>query len=92
MNPIVVNAVAMREDASQYLIRYGIENDRFAQVLSSVTPRSVLLLGVARDETRKPAGAEPPYSLIAVIPLTASVDPDQTAATFEGNDLVLRPR
>jgi hypothetical protein len=90
MNPMVVNAVAIREDPSQYLIRYGIEKDRFAQVLSSVTPHSILLLGVARDETRKPAGTEPPYSLIAVIPLTASVDPDQTAATFEGNDLVLR--
>jgi hypothetical protein len=91
MNPIIVNTVAMSQDQSQYLIRYGIEKDRFAQVLSSVTPRSVLLLGVvAGDETRKPAGTEPPYCLIAVIPLTASVDPDQTAATFEGNDLVLR--
>ena len=90
MNPIAVNTVAIREDPSQYLIRYGIEKDRFAQVLSSVTSRSVLLFGVARDETRKRAGTEPPCCLIAVIPLTASVDPDQTAATFEGNDLVLR--
>jgi hypothetical protein len=91
MNPIVVNTVPIREHRSQYLIRYGIEKDRFAQVLSSVTSRSVLLLGVARDEkTRKAAGTEPPYCLIAVIPLTASVDPDQTAATFEGSDLVLR--
>ena len=90
MNPIVVNTVAIREDRSQYLIRYGIEKDRFAQVLSSVTSRSVLLLGVAGDDTRKPAGTEPPYCLIAVIPLIASVDPDQTAATFEGSDLVLR--
>jgi len=90
MNPIAGNTVAIREDPSQYLIRYGIEKDRFAQVLSSVTSRSVLLFGVARDETRKRAGTEPPCCLIAVIPLTASVDPDQTAATFEGNDLVLR--
>jgi hypothetical protein len=90
MNPIVVNTIAIREDLSQYLIRYGIEKDRFAQVLSSVTSRSVLLLGVAGDEPRTPAGTEPPYCLIAVIPLTASVDPDQTAATIEGNDLVLR--
>jgi hypothetical protein len=90
MNPIAVNTVAIREDPSQYLIRYGIEKDRFAQVLSSVTSRSVLLFGVARDETRKRAGTEPPCCLIAVIPLTASVDPDQTAATFEDNDLVLR--
>ena len=65
------------------MIRYGIEKDRFAQVLSSVTSRSVLLLG-------KTAGIEPSYCLIAVIPLTGSVDPDQTAATFEGGDLVLR--
>ena len=35
MNPIAVNTVAIREDPSQYLIRYGIEKDRFAQVLSS---------------------------------------------------------
>jgi hypothetical protein len=91
MNPIIVNTVAMSQDQSQYLIRYGIEKGRFAQVLSSVTSRSVLLLGVVTgDETRKPAGTEPPYCLIAVIPLTASVDPDQTAAIFEGNDLVLR--
>jgi len=90
MNPVVVNTVAISEDPSQYLIRYAIERDRFAHVLSSVTSRSVLLLGVARDETRKPVGTEPPYCRIAVIPLTASVDPDQTAATFEGNDLVLR--
>jgi hypothetical protein len=80
----------VKEDPSQYLIRYGIEKDRFAHILSSVTSRSVLLLGVARDETRKPAGTEAAYCLIAVIPLTASVDPDQTAATFEGSDLVLR--
>jgi len=90
MKPIVVNTVAIREDRSQYLIRYGIEKDRFAKVLSSVTSRSVLLLGVAGDETRKPAGTEPLYFPIALIPLSASVDPDQTAATFEGNDLVLR--
>ena len=79
MNPIIVNTVAMSQDQSQYLIRYGIEKDRFAQVLSSVTSRSVLLPSVAGDETRKPAGTEPPYCLIAVIPLSASVDPDQTA-------------
>ena len=90
MNPIAVNTIAIREDPSRYLIRYGIEKDRFAQVLSSVTSRSVLLFGVARDETRKRAGTEPPCCLIAVVPLTASVDPDQTAATFEGSDLVLR--
>src|SRR5947209_6713954 len=90
MSPIVVNVVAIREDPSQYLIRYGIEKDRFAQILSSVTSPAVLLLGVTGDETRKPVGIEPPYCLIALIPLTASVDPDQTAATFEGNDLVLR--
>jgi hypothetical protein len=90
MIPVVVNTVAISEDPSQYLIRYGIEKDRFANVLSSVTSRSVLLLGVGRDETREPAETEPPYGLIAVIPLTASVDPHQTAATFEGNNLVLR--
>src|SRR5437016_4345072 len=90
MNPIVANTVAITQDGSQYLIRYGIEKDRFAQVLSSVASRSVLLLGVARYETREPWGTEPPYCLIAVIPLTASVDPDQTTATFEGNDLVVR--
>jgi hypothetical protein len=85
-----MNTVAISEDPSRYLIRYGIEKDHFAQVLSSVTSRSVLLLGVAGDETRKPAGTEPPHCLIAVIPLTAPVDPDQTTVTFEGNDLVLR--
>ena len=90
MNPMVVNMVAIREDPCQYLIRYGIEKDRFAQVLSSVTSRSVLLLGVGGDGTRKPEGTVAPYRLIAVIPLTAFVDPDQTAATFEGSDLVLR--
>src|SRR5438045_8495486 len=90
MNPMIVNTVAMKEDQSQYLIRYGIEEDRFAQVLSSVTSRRVLLVGVAGDETRKPGGTGSRYSLIAVIPLSVSIDPDQTAATFEGNDLVLR--
>jgi len=83
MNQIVVNTVAIREDRSHYLVRYEIEKDRFSQVLSSVTSRSVLLLGIA-------AGTQASYCLIAVIPLTASVDPDQTAATFEGDDLVLR--
>jgi hypothetical protein len=58
MKPMVVNTVAIGEDRSQYLIRYGIEMDRFAKVLSSVTSRSVLLLGVAGDQTRKPAGTE----------------------------------
>jgi hypothetical protein len=33
---------------------------------------------------------EPRYCLIAVIPLTASVNPDQTPATFEAHELVLR--
>ena len=83
MNQIVVNTVAVREDRSHYLVRYGIEKDRFSQVLSSITSRSVLLVGVA-------AGSEARYCLIAEIPLTASVDPDQTSATFEGGDLVLR--
>jgi hypothetical protein len=90
MSPTVVNAVATLEDPSQYSIRYGIENDRFAHVFSSVSSRSVLLLGVARDETRRPAEAEPLYSLIAVITLPAPVDPGQTVVIFEGNDLVLR--
>jgi hypothetical protein len=90
MNPTVASTAAITEDRSEYLIRYGIEKDRFAQVLSSVASRSVLLLGVALDETREPSGTESPYCLIAVIPLTASVDPDQTTATFEGNDLVVR--
>jgi len=89
MNPTVVNTVTISEDPSQYLIRYRIERDRFAHVFSSVISRSVLLLGVARDGTGPPVGTEPRYYLIAVIPLTASVDPLQTAATFEGNDLVL---
>jgi hypothetical protein len=78
MNSLGANAVVIREDQSQYVIRYGIESGRFAQVLSSVTSVCVLLLGV------------PEYSLIAMIPLSAPVDPDQTTAAFEGNDLVLR--
>jgi hypothetical protein len=86
----MVDTVAILEDQSHYLVRYGIAKDRFSQVLSSVTSRSVLLLGIAVDETRKPAGTEAPYCLIAVIPLTAPVDPHQTAAAFEGDDLVLR--
>jgi hypothetical protein len=90
MNSIAASAVAIREDPYLYLIRYGIENDHFVQVLSSVTSRSVLLLGVPWKAIRKPGTTEPVYSLIAVIPLTASVDPDQTTASFEGSDLVLR--
>jgi hypothetical protein len=89
MNPAVVNEVTTREDASQFVIRYGIENDRYAQVFSSVSSCSVLLIGVASDELGKPS-PEPSYSLIAAIQLKAPVDPDQTSATFEGNDFVLR--
>ncbi len=77
----IVDAVAIREDRSHYLLRYGIEKDRFSQVLSSITSHSVL--GIA-------AGTEARYCLIAVIPLATAVDPEQTAATFEGDDLVLR--
>lgn len=90
MNPTVMSAVDIREDASEYVIRYGIENDRYAEVFSSVSSCSVLLLGVTWDGPGKGMEGEPPFSVIAVIPLTASVNPDQTAATFEGNDLVLR--
>lgn len=90
INPTAASAVVMREDALQYVIRYAIENDRYAEVFSSVSACSVLLLGVAGDDSRKPEGTGSPYSLIAVIPLAAAIDPDQTAATFEGNDLVLR--
>jgi hypothetical protein len=90
MNSTPLSAVVIRENPSQYLIRYGIEHDRFPQVLSSVTARSVLLLGVHWSEAQKAERCEPAYSLIAVIPLTASVDPDQTTVTFEGSDLVLR--
>jgi hypothetical protein len=78
MNSLGASAVAILEDPSQYVIRYGIESDPFARVLSSVTSGCVLLLGV------------PEYSLIAMIPLSAPVDPDRTTATFEGNELVLR--
>src|SRR5260370_42319436 len=90
MNPIAVNTVVIREDPSQYLIRYGIEKYRFAQVLSSVTSRSVLLFGVPRDETRKRAGTAPPCCIIAVIPLTASVGPAHAAADFEDTYRLLR--
>jgi hypothetical protein len=90
MSPTVVNTVAVREDRSQYVIRCDVEKDRFAQVLSSVTSRSVLLVGVVPDDTQKPAGTGPPYCLIAVVPLAAPVDPDQTTTTFDGDDLVLR--
>jgi len=90
MNSTIMNAVFIREDASQYVIRYGIESDRYAEVFASVSSRSVLLLGVAGDESGKPVGTQPPYSLIAMIPLRTPVDPDQTAATFDGDELVLR--
>jgi hypothetical protein len=88
MNSIVINTVAIREDSSHYLIRYQIENDRFAEVLSSVSSCSVLLLGL--KDARNSAASEPQYSLIAAIPLGASVDPGQTVATFDGKDLELR--
>jgi hypothetical protein len=65
MNSTIVNTVAIREDRSQFLIRYRIEKERFAQILSSVTSRSVLLLGAATDENRKPGGTESPHCLIA---------------------------
>jgi hypothetical protein len=90
MNSMVVNAVAIREDPSQYLIRYRIENGRFVEVLSSVTSCSVLLLGATWKEAQKSAAVQPQYSLIAAILLTAPVDPAQTTATCEGDDLVLR--
>ena len=90
MNPKAVNTVAIQEDPLYYSIRCGNENDRFAQILSSVMSHSVLLLGVAPDLHRRCAGTELPYSVIAVIPLAASVDPDQTVATLDGNDLLLR--
>ncbi|HWE50423.1 MAG TPA: hypothetical protein VG273_11560 [Bryobacteraceae bacterium] len=87
---IALSVIHIREDRSQFLIRYRIENDRFAQVLSSVTSRSVVLVGVPWQEAPKPGSTELEFSVIAMIPLTASVDTEQTAATFEGNDLVLR--
>ena len=84
------STVAISEDRSQFLIRYGIEKYRFAQVLSSVTSHSVLLLGVEGDENRKPAGTESLCWLIALIPLVEPVDPNRTSATFDGNELVLK--
>jgi hypothetical protein len=82
-----MNTVGIREDSSHYVIRYRMENNRFAEVLSSVSSCSILLLGL--KDARNSAASEPQYSLIAVIPLGASVDPGQTVATFDGKDLVL---
>jgi hypothetical protein len=84
------NPVHMREDESQFVIRYRVDNDRFAQVLSSVTSRSVALVGVPWQEVRAPGDTKLGYSLIGMMTLTASVDPEQTTATLAGNDLVLR--
>ena len=79
----------VRDHGSRLLIRYEIDNDRFAQVISSVTSRSVLLLGVPSEDRRDQPEAEAKYCVIAVVPLPASVDPLQTAAAFEGDNLVL---
>ena len=79
----------VKDHGSRLLIRYEIDNDRFAQVISSVTSRSVLLLGVASEGRRDQPEAAAKHCVIAVIPLPASVDPLQTAAAFEGDNLVL---
>jgi hypothetical protein len=88
--PVLANAPELWEYPSHFLIRYTLEKHRFAQVFSSVTPRSVLLFGVVADDAREAAGIERPDRLIALIRLSASVDPGRTIAEFEDEELVLR--
>lgn len=73
----------IEDEESRFLIRYQIDATRFAQVISSVTPRSVLLLGLGFGDTGK-------CVLIGLISLPSPVDPSETVASFEGDYLVLR--
>ena len=75
---------------SEFLIHYRIEKDRFRQIISSITAQSVMLIGISDHDNRNIGNAESRSYLIALMPLSEPVDPDQTAATLEGDDLVLR--
>ena len=73
--------ITLENYRSHFLILYGIEEGRFAEVISSVTAHSVMIFGIAEGES--------PWRLIALIPLSEPVDPDQTATTYEHNHMVL---
>ena len=73
--------ITLENYRSRFLILYGIEEGRFAEVISSVTAHSVMIFGIAEGGS--------PCRLIALIPLSEPVDPDQTATTYEHDHLVL---
>jgi hypothetical protein len=65
---------------SRFLVRYEINAPLFSQVISIVTKYSVLLIGFLQGE-----GVE----VLARISLPQAVDPDQTAARLDGDQLEL---
>ena len=65
---------------SHFLIRYQVNPALFVQVLSTVARDSVLLVGFSPV-----SGPE----LVALISLPEPVDPEQTSAALNGNELEL---
>jgi hypothetical protein len=88
-DPILANTAVLEEYRSRFLIR-ELDKDRFAQVISSVTLRSVLFFGVVSSENREATRTEAPVRLISMITLPVSVHnrctigpyPDPTGLTI----------
>lgn len=87
--PVCANTTLM-ECRSEFLIRCEIGKDRSAQVFSSVTAHSVIFFEIADYEDDELLASDSPCRLIAFIPLSEPVDPNQSVATLDGDDLVLR--
>jgi hypothetical protein len=79
----------IEDTESQLLIRYKIDPDRFRQVISSVTSRSVVFLGVAQNDLEVRPGDTFKCVLIGLVSLPAPVEPAKTVASLEGDYLVL---
>jgi hypothetical protein len=89
LDPILANTPVLEEYRSHFPIRCKLDIGRFAQVISSVTSRSVLFFGVVTNEIREATGTEAPVRMIAMITLPESVRTDQTVAVLEDEEVVL---
>jgi hypothetical protein len=88
-NQSLTSNTGFKEYRSHFVVRCRLDGERFVRVVSSVTSRSVLFFGVTRKDVADAAETEGSLCPIAMFKLPVPVDPDDTTAAMEGEELVV---
>jgi hypothetical protein len=87
---LLTNTVTLEKHDTHFLVNCVFDKDRFVQVISSVTSRSVLFFGLANCDVCTDLETKTRFQMIGIITLPEPVNPDQTFAVLQEDSLVLK--